>query len=223
MPRKPKKQYDPWCNSDIEDVFYLPVSGDWLADCMNDAGQAIEAKGGSYIDGGPFRGLYYRLGVVPMIEHSNEAIVMTWLYSYNQYCRPTEKPEIPCIRWKVRESEPSVSVQIHAQCKEMRFSRQFYQLIEVAKTLSRKQRQNHVQSITSGVIETAMQDEVKPSGRTTLLCNAWAYAETLLGRQPDVTEWQRLFKAETGRDSDHADPRKSMKEGIAALRRKYKK
>jgi len=66
----------------------------------------------------------------------------------------------------------------------------------------------------------------KAAGRPTLLCNYWAYCESLLGRKPAamIEDWGELRKIETGKGLENlANPEKSLKEAIAALSKKYRK
>lgn len=70
----------------------------------------------------------------------------------------------------------------------------------------------------------------RSAGAHTLLCNYWAYAEELLGRQPDLNQYVQLHRWEREKKQDPyvqseidlADPSKSMKNGIKRLREKYR-
>lgn len=82
----------------------------------------------------------------------------------------------------------------------------------------------HSASSAHGPDEAAAEPSRK-GGAPILLCNYWAYAETLLGRTPDLAEYERLHNMEKGDDPKDAliDVKKSLDAGIKTLRSRYKK
>lgn len=80
------------------------------------------------------------------------------------------------------------------------------------------------QSIGSQSVEET--PKVKQGGAPILLCNYWALAEELLGREPNADNYDTLLKIEKRiplEEKGLADPKKSMDAGIKSLRNgKYK-
>lgn len=221
---KEKAPHDPWANCHIHETFVLPVKSAWLASTMKEAGELLERKGTESIDS-------YTLYHVPELVEGKSGADLAWAYTYNYWLGSKSV----AISWSITDTEIGASVE--TCCTHERFRSYYYRLKDVARQLAAKKQaetqpakqpakhadtptRNHKGSIETGKLT------VKAGGRPTLLCNYWAYAQSVLEHSADsiFPGWAELYKWETGKDATElTDPLESMKKGMTAVGKKHRK